>query len=63
MTSKWIPVLVIEDDEFVRQALRQSLGLYGFKTHLAEDGLTGLKLAKSTKPGFILLDWMMPEMD
>lgn len=61
--SKWIPVLVIEDDEIVREALRRSLKLYGFKAYLAKDGPTGLKLAQEEKPAFILLDWMMPDMD
>ena len=61
--STWIPVVVIEDDEFVREALRRSLKLYGFKARLAEDGPKGLKLANETKPALVLLDWMMPEMD
>ena len=61
--SKWIPVLVIEDDELVREALRRWLKLYGFRVHLAKDGSEGLRLARETSPAFILLDWMMPEMD
>ena len=61
--SKWIPVLVVEDDEVVRKALKRSLKLYGFKVNLAEDGPTGLKLARQNKPELILLDWMMPGMD
>lgn len=61
--SMWIPVLAIEDDELVREALRRSLKLYGFRVHLAKDGPEGLKLAHEAKPAFILLDWMMPEMD
>lgn len=61
--SKWISVLVVEDDEFVWEALRRSLKLYGFQVHLAKDGPEGLRLAHETKPAFILLDWMMPEMD
>ncbi len=61
--SKWIPVLAIDDDEFVREALKRSLKLYGFEVYLAKDGLTGLKLAREKRPTFILLDWMMPEMD
>jgi DNA-binding response OmpR family regulator len=61
--SKWIPVLVIDDDEIIREALKRSLKLYGFKVYPAEDGLTGLNLAREKKPAFILLDWMMPEMD
>jgi DNA-binding response OmpR family regulator len=61
--SIWIPVLAIEDDELVREALKRSLKLYGFQVHLAKDGQEGLKLAHEAKPAFILLDWMMPEMD
>ena len=61
--SKWIPVLAIDDDELVREALKRSLKLYGFQACLAKDGQEGLKLAHEVKPAFILLDWMMPEMD
>jgi len=61
--SKWIPVLAVDDDELIRKALKRSLKLYGFEVYLAKDGLTGLKLAQEKRPKFILLDWMMPEMD
>ena len=61
--SKWIPVLIIDDDEIIREALKRSLKLYGFEVYPAKDGLTGVNLARQKKPAFILLDWMMPEMD
>jgi DNA-binding response OmpR family regulator len=61
--SKWIPVLIVEDNEAVRKALKYSLKLYGFKVDLAENGPTGLKLARQNKHKLILLDWMMPGMD
>jgi len=61
--SRWIPVLVVEDDGLVREALTRSLKLHGFKVYPAKDGQTGLKLARAKKPALILLDWMMPEMD
>jgi DNA-binding response OmpR family regulator len=61
--SKWIPVLVVDDDEIVRKAMTRSLKLYGFEVYPAQDGPTGLKLARSKKPALILLDWMMPETD
>ncbi len=61
--SKWVPILVIEDDELVQIALKRSLKLYGFRVDMAKDGPTGLKLAQEKRPTFILLDWMMPEMD
>jgi DNA-binding response OmpR family regulator len=52
--SKWIPVLVVDDDELVRKALKRSLTLYGFQAYLAEDGLTRLKLAQEKGPTTIL---------
>jgi DNA-binding response OmpR family regulator len=61
--SKWIPVLAVDDDELIHKALKRSLKLYGFKVYLAKDGPTGLKLAQEKRPTFILLDWMMPDMD
>ena len=61
--SKWIPVVVVDDEELIRKALKRSLQLYGFRVYLAENGRTGLKLAQEKKPAFILLDWMMPGVD
>jgi DNA-binding response OmpR family regulator len=61
--SKWTHVLVIDDDEIVREALKRSLKLHGFNVYLSEDGPTGLKKAQKKRPTFILLDWVMPEMD
>lgn len=56
-------ILVIEDEKYTRVVLEYNLILEGFDVYLAEDGYTGLKLAKDLKPDLILLDWMMPEMD
>ena len=61
--SEWVPILVIDDDELVRRALKRSLKLYGFKVYQTKDGQTGLRLAEEKKPAFILLDWMMPGTD
>ena len=61
--SKWISVLVVDDDEIVRKVLKYDLKLDGFKVYLAEDGPTGIKLAQENRPELILLDWMMPGMD
>ena len=61
--GKWISVLVIDDDEVVRKALKYKLKLNGFKVYLAEDGPTGLELARQKRPKLILLDWIMPGTD
>ncbi|MHC4189643.1 MAG: response regulator [Planctomycetota bacterium] len=61
--SELLSILVIEDDELTRRALQRSLRLYGFEVCLAKDGPAGLRLAQEKRPAFILLDWMMPDVD
>ena len=61
--SEKISVLVVDDEENIRNILEYNLELHGFKVYQAEDGPTGLELAREKKPGMILLDWMLPGMD
>ena len=61
--SKQLSVLVIEDEEHIRNILKYNLHLDGFDVSVAEDGRKGLELARQVKPDVILLDWMMPEMN
>lgn len=56
-------ILVIEDEDHIRTVLGYNLKLDGFKVHLAENGIIGLKMAHEILPDLILLDWMMPGMD
>lgn len=58
-----ITVLVVEDEAHIRRVLEYNLKLDGFQVYLAEDGATGLKLAREKSPDVILLDWLMPEMN
>jgi len=61
--GKQITILVVEDEVNVRKILEYNLKLDGFDVYLAEDGTSGLKLAREKQPDLILLDWMMPGMD
>ncbi len=56
-------ILVIEDEQLLRQALVDKLGLEGFELLEASDGKEGLDTALSNHPDLILLDVVMPEMD
>lgn len=57
-------VLVVDDDEDLREALRLVLGDAGWAVDLAPDGAAGLlALAERPRPDVILLDSMMPVMD
>ena len=55
-------VLVVDDDERNVELLISKLGLDGYETDTAYDGLEALKKAESYNPDLILLDIMMPKM-
>lgn len=56
-------ILLVEDEQNIRQLVRFNLEKEGFQVLEAEDGLLGLKLAKSEKPDLVLLDLMLPKVD
>jgi PAS domain S-box-containing protein len=56
-------VLVIDDEANQRELMTRFLERQRFAVRTANDGRTGLELARSLKPRAILLDVMMPEMD
>jgi two-component system alkaline phosphatase synthesis response regulator PhoP len=56
-------ILIIDDEDDIREILSYNLKKEGFKVHAAENGIEGLKKAKKFLPDLILLDVMMPEMD
>jgi signal transduction histidine kinase/CheY-like chemotaxis protein len=58
-----MPILVVDDDADVRQALRRTLEAEGYAVAEADNGRTALELLDAGLPGVILLDLMMPELD
>ncbi len=56
-------ILVIEDDEDVRDSLRLTLEDEHFVVDTAEDGEVGLYRAREWKYDLIVLDVMLPELD
>ncbi len=56
-------VLVIEDDEDIRELLLYHLTREGYITLDAADGRDGLGLALTHKPDLVLLDLMLPKLD
>ena len=57
------PVLVIEDDQGVRDLIRRMLESEGWTVSEAENGRVALGKMAEVHPELILLDLMMPEMD
>ena len=56
-------ILIVEDDDTTREMLKKSLTGHDFKVRIATNGREGLEKVKDSKPGLVLLDLMMPEMD
>jgi CheY-like chemotaxis protein len=56
-------VLVVDDDEQVRQLLRTVLEGEGYRVLEAIDGLDAIEQLKRQRPSLILLDLVMPRMD
>lgn len=55
-------VLIVEDEDAVRQLERFILEQQGYDVIEARDGLEGLAKAEYKKPDLILLDLMMPDV-
>jgi CheY-like chemotaxis protein len=55
-------VLVVDDDEAIRESLGEALQDEGFAVLLADGGQRGFELMASQEPDLVLLDLMMPQM-
>lgn len=56
-------VLIVDDEEFVRQLIQIKLKFCGIETVEAGNGIEAIEKAASEKPDLILLDVMMPKMN
>ncbi len=61
-TEKSISILVVEDNEELRNFLQTALGKY-YIIETAEDGAAAWKSIEKKAPDFVLSDVMMPNMD
>ena len=56
-------ILIVDDDEDIRELLKYNLERDNHSVRAVENGLRCLEAVASEKPDVILLDVMMPEMD
>lgn len=62
-TSTKKKVLIVDDDDNLRLALKDKLDMEGFEALEAKDGKEGLDKALENHPDIILLDLLMPVMN
>lgn len=56
-------ILVVDDDQGVRDSLARALGYSGYEVHTAADGLEALAALSSYRPDAVIMDVMMPRLD
>ncbi len=56
-------VLIIEDDQAIRESIAEVLTDQGYVVAAAQDGVEGLREARAQHPNLIMLDLMMPTMN
>jgi DNA-binding response OmpR family regulator len=63
MNNQNVKILVIEDDEYSRDALAHLLASEGYEAQSASDGESGLEKAHEVHPDVIVLDLNLPDID
>ena len=56
-------ILIIEDEDRIRQFLQRGLSFEGYRIDAASEGQAGLDLFRENPPDLVLLDLMLPGMD
>lgn len=56
-------ILIIEDERDIGELLEYNLQKEGYDTILANNGESGLKIARKEKPNLLILDLMLPGID
>jgi DNA-binding response OmpR family regulator len=55
-------ILVVEDEEVIRETLRFNLAREGYQVSQAANGIEALEKARELRPDLIVLDLMLPEL-
>ncbi len=58
-----IKVLVVDDEDEVRNAMVEFLSQEGYDVYYAKNGIEGLKKVLEIEPDVVLIDYLMPGMD
>lgn len=56
-------VLVVDDDQHIRELVKDNLEDENYRVYTAENGLEAKEILEKISPQLVVLDVMMPEMD
>lgn len=63
MAGKKIDILVVDDEEMMRELLVDVLAMDGYTVETAEDGKAALEILKVSPPQLVISDIKMPRMN
>lgn len=63
MSESKLPVLIVEDDHDLREAIEATLGMEGYPVFSAQDGVEALSILKNEQVGLVVSDVNMKPMD
>jgi CheY-like chemotaxis protein len=56
-------IVFAEDDPLISEVIGELLRSKGYEVHVAKDGLEAFQLIRQIRPGYVILDVMMPKLD
>ena len=60
---KRLTILLVEDDEELRDGLSQTLSIFFYKVIIAKNGIEAMEILVQNKIDMIITDYVMPLMD
>ena len=60
--EKKIKILVVDDEDFIRELCREIFEYLGYIYYMAADGRSAVEVAAESHPDVVLLDLYMPKM-
>ena len=63
METRYKTILIVDDDEDIRELVEITLEDSTYRLLTAEDGEAGLAAIHAHQPDLVILDWVMPKLD
>ncbi|MFB6368290.1 MAG: response regulator, partial [Gemmatimonadota bacterium] len=63
MNDRSLLVLVVDDDETIREALKMRVAAWGFESCAASDGEEAIRVLEERDPDIVVADLVLPDVE